>query len=153
MLVRRRVIHDIRPISREDIIHTVGIAHRCDQYHQVKLRIFLFQFLLNIIDRILINIHDHQLFRLMCGDLPAKFTADRAAAARDKDDFTLHIAEDRVHIDADRVSSQQILHFHVPQLTDADFPVHQLIHARQRTQFAVRVLTDLQDLSDICPRS
>ncbi len=71
MLMRRRMVHDVRPILGEDIIHPVGVAHRSDQYHKIQFRILRFQFLLNIIDRILINIHDHELLRLMRRNLPA----------------------------------------------------------------------------------
>ena len=53
MLMRRGMVYDIGPVFRENIIHAVSIAHGCNQYHQIQLRIFRLQFLLYIINRII----------------------------------------------------------------------------------------------------
>ena len=146
MFMRRRVINDIRLVIRENPVHPVGIPHGCDEHHKVQIRMFHFQFLLYIINVIFINIENNKLFRLMLRNLSAELASDGAAAARYKHLFALHITENRIHIDADRFSPQQILYLHVAQFADADFSVHELIHTRKRTQLTVRFLTNLQNI-------
>ena len=104
-----RMVYDIRAIYLEDLIHTVGIAHRCNENHQIQFRIPSLQLLLNIISIILINIHNQKPLRMVSCNLPAKLTADRATASRHHNHFAADIADDLVNICMDRLSAQQIL--------------------------------------------
>ena len=148
MLVGGRMVYDIRTIFRKNGVHSLRIAHGSDQHHERQIGMSLQKLLLNIIGIIFINIHDNQPGRLMRGDLPTQLASDGTAAARDHHHLVLHIAQNGVQIHADRLSSQKVFHLHVPQLADAHFTVDQLVHAGQGTQLAVRLLTDIQDVTD-----
>ncbi len=84
-------------------------------------------------------------------DLSAKLGADRTAAAGDEDCFALYVAEDRIHIDPDRLSSKKVFHFDVTQLRNADFAVDQLINSRQHLQPALGLLADVQKARELLP--
>ena len=66
-----RMIDDLRTVLFEDTVDTVLITYRTDQHHQVKLRLFPLQFLLDIICIVLIDVEDDQLLRTVLCDLSA----------------------------------------------------------------------------------
>ena len=148
MLVRRRVIHDIRMIFGKNGVHPLCVAHGGDQHHKLQVRMVLQQLLLDIISVIFINIHNDQPRRFMRGNLAAQLASDGAAAPRDHDHLVLHITQDGIQVHADGFPAQQILHLHVPQLAHAHLAVDQLVHARKGTQLTVGFLTDIQDIPD-----
>ena len=59
VFVSRRMVYNIRLIMFKNPVHPVGIAHRCDQHCQVQIRISGLQFLLYVINVVLINIHNN----------------------------------------------------------------------------------------------
>ena len=65
------MIHDIRSICLENAVNTLFVTHRCDQYHQIQLRILADQLLLDVISIIFIDIQDDQLLRMMGCQLSA----------------------------------------------------------------------------------
>ena len=40
MLMGRRMINDVWTVFGKNIVHSVGIAHGCNQYHQIQIRKF-----------------------------------------------------------------------------------------------------------------
>ena len=82
----------------------------------------------------------------MVGNLTAELASDGAASSRDQHLFTLHVGEDGIKVYLNGVSSEEILHLHIAELADTDFPVYQLIHAGQGTELTVGLFTDIQDL-------
>ena len=144
------MVHNIRFIMIKYPVHTVGIPHRSNEYHQIQIRMRYFQFLLHIVHAVFVDIYDNQLFRRVGGYLSAKFTADRAAATGNQNRFILYIAQNGIQIYLYRFPAQQIFYFHIPQFAYTHITVYQLIHARQRTQFTVGFLTDIQDCLHLC---
>ena len=71
VFVCRCMIHDIRPVSLENAVDTLFIPYGCDQHHEIQIRIFADQLLLDIIGIIFINIEDDQLLRMMGCQLSA----------------------------------------------------------------------------------
>ena len=56
MLVGCRVIDDLRPVGTEYTVHPFPVADAGDHHAQVQLREFLFQFILQVVSVVLINI-------------------------------------------------------------------------------------------------
>ncbi len=81
------MVDDIWAVSAEDILDTLCITYRGNQYYQIQCRILADQFLLDFIGIILINVYYDQLFRLMSGNLPAQLAADGPAATGDQYDL------------------------------------------------------------------
>ena len=148
MLMRCRMVDNIRPVRLKNGIDALRIADRSNEDGQLQLRKILQQLLLNIIGIIFINIHNYQMRRFMGCHLTAKLAADGTASAGYHNHFILHIAQNGIQIHADRLSSQKILHLHVTQLAHAHFTVDQLVHARQGTQLTACFLADVQDIPD-----
>ena len=92
--MRRRVIDEVGMIRLKDAVDAVAVADGTDQHDRLEARDVSTQLLLNLIGIILINIENNELFGLIANKLTAKFAADAAAAARDKDDLAAHIAID-----------------------------------------------------------
>ena len=145
MLVRSGMIDDIRTVLVENPVDALLIPDRCNQHHQIQIRIFAAQLLLHVIRAVLIDINQNQLPRMMSRNLPAKLRADGAAAAGDTDHLSLHIADDGIQIDLHRVPSQKVLHLNIVKLGDTDLAVYQLINAGKRAHLALGLLTDVQN--------
>ena len=58
----RCMIHNVRMIVFEDPVQTLCISYTGNQYDKVKILIFSFEFLLNIVNVVLVDIKDYQLF-------------------------------------------------------------------------------------------
>lgn len=143
MLMSCRMVYDIGPVIPENLVYPPGIAHGPDQYRQIQPRIIPFQFLLDLVGIVLIDIQDDQTLWIVPGHLPAQFTADGAAAAGDQHGFVLHIADDLIHIDLYGIPAQQILNLYLPQIGHVHISLDDLIHARQDLDPAAGLLTDL----------
>ena len=76
MLVCCRMIDDLRMVLLENTVDTILITYRADLYYQVKLWMLSYQFLLNIICIILINVEDDQLLWSVFCNLSAQLTSD-----------------------------------------------------------------------------
>ena len=76
MLVGCRVVYDLWPVGRKNLIHPFRISDRRDQGNQVQPRKPLQQLLLDIVGRVFINVHDHKLFWAVRCDLAAQLAAE-----------------------------------------------------------------------------
>ena len=130
MFMGRRVEYDIRMIGVHDILHASCVAHRPDQRHQIKPRVFPLQLLLDGIGIIFINVEDDQHRRFGLGDLAAELAADGSAPACYQDGLALQCGEDLVVVDLYLGPAQQVRDLHVAQLADADSCVDELVGCR-----------------------
>ena len=145
MLMGCGVIDNIRVIVLEYLLHPVGIPHGSNQHHQVQLRIFSHQLLLNVIGIILINVQDQKLSGLMARNLSAQLAAYGTAAPCHHDNLAADVSHDLVHICLDSLPAQEVFDFHFLQLGHGYLTVDQLIGARNGPEFASRLLTDIQN--------
>ena len=58
MLMRRRMVHDIRLICRKDLVNPSCISHGSDQNQQIQIGIFDLKLLLDVIGVILVDIQN-----------------------------------------------------------------------------------------------
>ena len=105
MLMGCRMVDNVRTISAEDILDTLGITDRSDQHYQIQCRIFTDQLLLDRIGVVLIDIDDDQLFRLMSCNLSAQLASDGPAATSNQYDLIPHIVQDFFCINLYGISS------------------------------------------------
>ena len=101
----RCMIDNLRLIMFKNPVHTIRIPHGCDQHNKIQLWKPDFQFVLHIVGRILVNIHNNQLFWLVCGNLPAQFASDGAATTGHHDYLSGYIIHDRLQINGHRISA------------------------------------------------
>ena len=88
----------------------------------------------------------------MRGDLTAQLAANGTAAARHQNGLAGDRPKNFRHIHLNGFPAQQILHRHVPHFVNGNFPVDQLIDARQHFQLAAGFVADVQDLPLILRR-
>ena len=82
MLVRRGVENDVRAVSVRDAVDLRLVPHGGDLHAEVQRRpVDAQKLLLDVVGVVLVDIQDDQPLRRVCGDLPAEFAADGAAAA------------------------------------------------------------------------
>ena len=153
MLVRRRVVHDLRPELLKDTEDLPAVAHRADNRPDIQLGVLLPQFQLDIIGVVFIDVKNDELPGLVLRDLPAKLGADAAAAARDQDNLSLDVLEDLVHVRTDRIAAEQIFHGDILHFVDGNLARIELIHTGQVFQFAVGLAADIQNVPLIRRRS
>lgn len=70
------MINDLRLICFKHGIYALTVPNRSDKHFKIKGFIFSFEFLLDIISIVFIDIKNYELLRLMSGNLPAKLAAD-----------------------------------------------------------------------------
>ena len=131
MLMRSCMIDNIRMILCHNAVHTVRISNRCNQYDKIKIWILMFQLLLNLICIIFIDIYNDQLLRLVPCNLPAKLTSNRAATTCYENYLIFYIIQNRIKINFNRISSQQILYIDITKFADIYFTIYQLIDSRK----------------------
>ena len=149
MLVRCRMVYDIRMIGLENILDPLLVPHRRDQRLQVQLRIIFLQFQLYIIGVVFIDIYYDQLLRLMQRCLTADLASDRASSSSNKDDLAADIVSYFLHVEIHRLSSEKILNADISQHGDVDLLVDHLIDSRKHLDLASRLLTDIQQFSPL----
>ncbi len=109
MLVRRRMVDNVRLIHGKNIVNTLRVTHRRNQYLQGEVWIVMNQFLLDTVCIVLININNNQLLRPVRCNLTAQLASDGAAAARDKNHLPRYIVHDGAEIYAYRLPPQQVV--------------------------------------------
>ena len=80
----------------------------------------------------------------MQGCLTADLASDGAAASCHQYGLSRDIASDRLHMQVDRLSSEQVFYAHVAEHGDVYFLIDHLIDTRQHLDLARRLLADLQ---------
>ena len=153
MFMSSCMVHHLWPIRRKYRIDSSGIPNGTNQDHQIQIRVFLFQFLLNIICIVFINIKHDQLFRLIRCDLTTESGSNASASSGHHHLFAMNKRMDLFHIYFDRLPSQQLLHVDIPQSAHLDLSSQELIHARQVFQLTSRLFTDIQNISLFLCRS
>lgn len=149
MLVRCRVIDDVRPVLAHHMVDAGCVAHGTDQRHEVELGVIMLQLLLDIICVIFIYVKYNQFTRMRLGDLAAELAADRSAAPCDEDGLARDSLKDLVVVDLDLGAAQQVDDLHLAELADADLAVHELVNPRYGLELAARILADIQDLFSV----
>ena len=73
MLVGSCMVNDVRFVFFKNIEHPPAVPYGTNQDHQIQFRIFLPKLHLDVIDIILIDVEEYQLFWLMSRHLSGKF--------------------------------------------------------------------------------
>ena len=152
MLVRRRVVYDLRLVIFKYFEDPPAVTDRADQGHKIQLRIFFPELHLNVIRVIFIYVKNDQLLGRVRRDLPAELAADGAAASRDQDPFPVNEFKDFFQVGLDRLSAQKVFDGDLLHLAYSYFSADELIHSGKVLQLAVRLLADVQDVSSLLRR-
>ena len=146
VLVGGGVEHQLRSVLGHDVVQTAHVPHGADEHLQIQLRMGVAQLHLDIVGVVFVDIEDDQLFGVAFGDLAAQLAADGTTAAGDHHHLAGDIPADLLQIHLNRVTAQQILQLHVPELADTDLAVDQLEHPRHRLHPAAGLAADVQNL-------
>ena len=150
MLMCCRMEYQLRMIGFKNGVNPLLIAHGTDQYLQIQFRILLHQLAPNLIGIIFIYIQDNEFFGVMYCQLPADFTANRAASAGDQNHLAGYIIHNFVHAELNRLTFQKILNLHLAQHGHTDFSVDNLVQSRQRHHPAGCIAADFQNPFALC---
>lgn len=112
----------------QNLLYTSSISYRCYQHNLIEFRILPQQFLLNLVNTILIDIQDNQLLRMMCCNLSAQLASDRSSSTGDQNHLVVYRIQYLLGIDLNRISSQKILDFYFFQLRYRYISVDQLVN-------------------------
>ena len=109
MLVGRSVKDNGRMVGVKNFIQAGFVADRANQRDDGSLRaVLVFQLCLKLVGTVFIDVEDQQPARLVAHDLPAKFAADGAAAARDQHDLVMQIFRDLGIVQLDLIAGEKV---------------------------------------------
>ena len=112
MLVRGGVEDDLRAVALEDLAHLRAVAavgeHR-DRRREVAL---VDELALDLEERRLALVDEHEPRRAEPRELPAELGADRAAGAGDEHGLVLDVRRDRLEVDLDLLAPEHVLDLH-----------------------------------------
>ena len=149
MLMRSCMIDNIRSVFCKNTVDFSTVSHRTNQNNQIQIRVFMLQFLLDIVCIIFIDIKNDQSLYSICCNLTAQLTSDASASSSDKDNFIIHISFYGLCLDIDRFSAKQVFNLHIAKLLNADIPIHKLIYPRKNLQICIGILTNSKDRLDL----
>ena len=138
------MIHNIRTVCLKNLLYTGSISYRCYQHDLIEFRILPQQFLLNLVNTILIDIQNDQPLRMVRGDLPAQLAADRAAASGDQYYLVVHRIQYFFCIDLNRIPSKEVFNLYLFQLGYRYISVDQLVDSGQSAHLTAGFFTDIQ---------
>ena len=142
----RRMIDDLGTIGIEHLEDPAAVPGGTDEGDQLQVRVVGLELQLDIVSIVLVDIEDDELLRVVGRDLPTKLAADGAAAAGDQHPLAVDETEDLPHVRLDGFPAQQVLYGHILHGRHGDPGRHQLVHAGQLLELAVRVAADIQDV-------
>ena len=145
--MRRRMENDLRAVSAEHVVDLAGVSHAGDQDKKIEIGVVAEKFLLNVVRVVFVNIENDKLFRSVGGDLPAKFAADRSAAARHENDFVFDVAHDLVEIDGNLFSAEKVADIDFSEIFHRKLTVCDLIDPRKDFDRFACVFTAGDDLA------
>ena len=146
MLVRSRVINDLRLYFRKDLFKAHSVAHRANQRLNIKLGMSRFELIQNIVCVVFVNIKNDQLFRIVLCKLTAKLASDRSATARYEYDLVLNIIHYAVKIDLDRIATEKVLYIDLSNRGELSLSLNYLVKRRNKLDLTARFGADLKDL-------
>ncbi len=126
VLVRRRVIHDVRTVLPERALQRRRIARVDDGGHDVALGVALPELALDLVDLVLAPAQEHQALHVEAGELPADLASNRATRARDQDGAPHQEAFDLALVELHRLATEEILGAHVADLLQVHRPLDDL---------------------------
>ena len=109
MLVRGRVEDDVGPVALEHLAQPLAVAHVGEHGHARGEAALVDELALDVEERALGLVDEHDPRRLRARDLAAELGADRAAGAGDEHGLALDVGGDGVDVDLDRLAAEQVL--------------------------------------------
>src|SRR5271169_4188123 len=107
------------------------------------------QFALQIKHCRLALVNTHQMSRVVFENLPAEFRADGTSSSRHQDGTPANGALDRLQIDFDGVSSQQVLYVNIAKIADADSLGDYFAQSRHGAELCTHTLAYFRETSHL----
>ncbi len=130
VLVGGGVEDELRLPVGEDLLESRRVLHVTGQRHDLRFGLVHAEPLLDVVQRELARLHQHQPRRCEAGELATELAADRAAGAGDQHGLAADHVLEVGGIDLHRLAAQQILDIHRPHGVDRDLAAHQVLDAR-----------------------
>ncbi len=132
VLLRRGVEDDVGALRLEDARHRGLVGHVADDRAHLGRPETPTELLVDVEERRLGPLEEHDATRAQRRDLAAQLGADAAAGAGDEDRSAGHQLAHRPGRDVDRLTTQQVLHAHRAHAVDGHGLVEQLVDGRER---------------------
>ena len=131
MLVRRRVEEHLRAVALEDLAHLRLVARVGEHRDRGGVVALVDQLALDLEQRRLALVDEHEPGRAEPGELAAELRADRAAGAGDEHRLVLDVGRDEPEVDLDLLAAEHVLDLHRPDLrAEVEVARDQLVQAR-----------------------
>ena len=120
MFVRSRVEDDARLVALEDLAHLGAVAAVPEHGRDRREVALAHELALDVEERSLRMLDEHEPRRPDARDLTAELGADRAARAGDENGLPGEVLRDRAHVDLDRLAAEHVLHLNGTNLPVRD---------------------------------
>ena len=151
VLVGGGVVDRLYAEGGQDLAHPVAVMRVAQERHdldrQLLVRRNLLQLPLDLVERQLRHLEQHQAARAQADDLPAQLRADGAPGPGDQDALTADARAEQFGVGRYRIASQQVTHFHIAQLVDLGLAGNQVREIRERLNVHPKRLQLGQDLA------
>ena len=133
VLVSGGMEDDARLVALEDLTHLGAVAAVSEHGRDRREVALAHELALDVEERRLRVLDEHEPRRPDPRDLAAELGADRAARAGDEDGLAGEVLRDRAHVDLDRLAAEHVLHLNRPDLPrEIEIAGDQLVQPRQR---------------------
>ena len=146
VLVRRGVEDDGGTVGLEDLAHLGPVLHVREHGQRGREAALVHELPLDLEQRRLRVIDEHEARRADARDLAAQLGPDRAAGAGDEHGLARQVARDRVDVHFDRLASEDVLDLDRSDLArEVEVAGDQLVQARQRLHHDALRARDVDD--------
>src|SRR5919106_1639186 len=146
VLVGGCVEDDGRPVPLEELAH-LGLVRHVGEHRDRVVEVPLVRELpLDVHERVLGMVHEHDPVGAEGGALPAELRSDRTPRARDQDGGAREIGSDRREVELDRLPPEHVLHLHLAELwREVEVARDELVYARKGLHRHARVAARVHD--------
>ena len=142
VLVRRGMKDDVGRLAVEDLFDQCHMLHIAHHGGERQLRKHVGERDLDLVERRLGDIEQHQLAGTESGNLPAKLRADRTSGAGHQHDPVAKPFTEAPAVEHDGIPAEQIIEFHVADRGEHRAPADQVFVRRHRQRFEAGVGAD-----------
>ena len=148
VFVSSGVEDDLGPVVTEDGVDPFFVADVGDDGDCIDVRIFIAQFLMDLVDAVFTFSEEEELLRMHFGDLAAEFRADGAAGTGDEDDFAPDVACDAGKIELDGIAAEKVFQFNFAKLLDGDLAVDEFVDTGKDLDVTTGMFAGMNDFPD-----
>src|SRR5437773_4201733 len=127
VLVRRRVIHDLRRVRVQHLFHLSRVENIADDRHDLELLVPTPKLQLGEVEAALGPVEQDERLRLESGELARQLRSDRAGRPRDENTPAVDLPVDLIEVQTDLLTTEEVLRSDLLELTDLRLACEELV--------------------------